>query len=102
MKTSENKMWEAWGEKANVLYTDWCTRQGKNPYRLFVLYAHAPVTQKEIAERTGLSKQTVSTVMRALKSEGMVSFSTGEADRREKKVSLTESGSGMQKKNWLL
>lgn len=41
---------------------------------------------------TGLSKQTVSTVMRTLKAEGLVSLHAGESDHREKKVCLTQKG----------
>ena len=41
---------------------------------------------------TGLSKQTVSTVMRMLKAEGLVSLRAGESDHREKKVYLTQKG----------
>ena len=94
MKISEDKMWEAWG-RTNALYTAWCATAGQNQYRVIVLYAieaHAPITQKDIADYTGLSKQTVSTVMRALKAEGLVSLHAGESDRREKKVCLTQKG----------
>ena len=94
MKISEDKMWEAWG-RTNALYTAWCAAAGQNQYRMIVLYAieaHAPITQKDIADYTGLSKQTVSTVMRALKVEGLVSLQAGESDRREKKVFLTQRG----------
>ena len=94
MKVSEECMWEAWG-RTNALYTAWCAASGQNQYRLFVLYAlyaHEPVTQKEIADSTGLSKQTVSTVMRALKTEGLVVLRAGETDRREKSVQLTQKG----------
>ena len=94
MQINENHMWEVWG-RTNALYTAWCASAGQNPYRLFVLYAlyaHEPVTQKEIADSTGLSKQTVSTVMRALKAEGLVVLRTGDTDRREKNVCLTQDG----------
>ena len=94
MQINENHMWEAWG-RTNALYTAWCASAGQNQYRLFVLYAlyaHEPVTQKEIADSTGLSKQTVSTVMRALKAEGYVVLRAGETDRREKTVILTREG----------
>lgn len=89
MKISEDKMWEAWG-RTNALYTAWCAAAGQNQYRVIVLYAieaHAPITQKDIADYTGLSKQTVSTVTRALKAEGLVSLQAGESDRREKRCS---------------
>lgn len=94
MKHTENKLWEVWG-RTNALYTAWCAEQGQNQYRLIVLYAldaHEPITQKEIADYTGLSKQTVSTVMRGLKAEELVSLCTGETDRREKAVRLTPEG----------
>ena len=94
MNTSKNHLWETWG-RTNALYTAWCAANGQNQYRLFVLYAlyaHEPVTQKEIADSTGLSKQTVSTVMRALKAEGLVELRTAESDRREKHVCLTQNG----------
>lgn len=41
---------------------------------------------------TGLSKQTVSAVVRTLKAEGLVSLCAGESDHREKKVYLTQKG----------
>ena len=94
MGRSEDKIWEAWG-RTNALYTAWCAAAGQNQYRVIVLYAidaHAPITQKHIADYTGLSKQTVSTVMRALKEEGFVSLQAGKSDRREKKVYLTQKG----------
>lgn len=94
MKDNPSKMWEGWG-RTNALYTAWCSSTGQNPYRLFVLYiinAHEPITQREIADCTGLSKQTVSTVMRTLKDEEYVSLSTGESDKREKNVHLTPKG----------
>lgn len=94
MKISEDKMWEAWG-RTNALYTAWRAAAGQNQYRIIVLYAieaHAPITQKDIADYSGLSKQTVSTVMRTLKAEGLVSLYAGESDHREKKVYLTQKG----------
>lgn len=93
MQLDSIKMWEAWG-RTNALYTLWCTAMGHNSYRLLVLYAinaHAPITQKGISDSTGLSKQTVSTVMRALKEEGYVALSPG-GDRREKNVAFTQAG----------
>ena len=94
MIKKSNAMWEAWG-RTNALYIKWCSGAEQNPYQLFVLYAlnvHEPITQKKIADYTGLSKQTVSTVMRTLKEEGYVTLGLGESDRREKNVKLTENG----------
>ncbi len=94
MNKDTRKLWEVWGQ-TNALYTQWCAAQNVNYYRQLVLYAleaHAPTTQKKIADDTGLSKQTVATVMRALKTEGLVDLSAGSGDRREKTVRLTEAG----------
>lgn len=94
MKREKDQMWEAWG-RTNALYASWCAAAGQNLYRIIVLYAieaHEPTTQKAIADYTGLSKQTVSTVIRALKAEGLVSLRAGETDRREKTVYLTQEG----------
>ena len=94
MNKDTRKLWEVWGQ-TNALYTQWCAAQNMNYYRQLVLYAleaHAPTTQKRIADDTGLSKQTVATVMRTLKAEGLVDLSEGSSDRREKTVRLTEAG----------
>ena len=88
------KIWEAWG-KGNALYSAWASDRNINSYQLFVLYAieeHEAITQKTIAETTGLSKQTVNTVIRALKRDGYVELTDGNVDRREKLVSLTSKG----------
>ena len=94
MSKDTRRLWEVWGQ-TNALYTQWCAARNVNYYRQLVLYAleaHAPTTQKKIADSTGLSKQTVATVIRALKAEGLVDLSTGSGDRREKTVRLTEAG----------
>lgn len=94
MSANAKKTWEAWGQ-ATSLYTLWASERNINPYRLFVLYAidgNSSVTQKRVSEVTGLSKQTVNTVVRALKKEGYIELSTAENDRREKFVALTSVG----------
>ena len=88
------KIWEAWGQ-ANALYTTWASERNINSYQLFVLYAidgYDTITQKMIAAYTGLSKQTVNTVIRALKEAGYLELSAGSGDRRERIVRLTASG----------
>lgn len=92
--TDAKKIWEAWGQ-ANALYTGWAAENGLNSYRLFVLYAidgHDEITQKRIAELTGFSRQTVNTVIRTLKAEGLIVLSPGTGDRREKTIRLTPAG----------
>lgn len=92
--TDAKKIWEMWGQ-TSALYTTWAAERSINSYQLFVLYAidgHDAITQKMVAERTGLSKQTVNTVVRALKADGYLALSAGSGDRREKLVSLTDAG----------
>ncbi|WP_325199950.1 MarR family winged helix-turn-helix transcriptional regulator [Oscillibacter sp.] len=94
MLPDDKRLWEAWGQ-ANALYTRWADARGINYYLLFVLYAldgQEAMTQKKICDCTGLTKQTVNSVIRALKDEGRVVLSPGREDRREKRVSLTEEG----------
>lgn len=94
MNKENRRLWEVWGQ-TNALYVQWCAAHDVNYYRQLVLYAleaHAPTTQKRIADNTGLSKQTVATVMRALKAEGLVAMSESGDDRREKYVRLTDTG----------
>lgn len=88
------KFWEAWGQ-ANSLYNSWAASQNVNCYQLFVLYAldgQEAITQKMIADYTGLTKQTVNTVIRSLKNNGYVILTPSEGDRREKQIKLTEKG----------
>ena len=94
MSYKNRKLWEVWGQ-TNALYMQWCSGRDVNSYRQLVLYAldsHEPTTQKRLADYTGLSKQTVATVMRSLKEEGFVTLSSGNGDRREKIVRLTDEG----------
>lgn len=49
-------------------------------------------TQKETCNCTGLTKQTVNSVIRFLKEDGYIELAPGLEDRREKKVILTKKG----------
>ena len=94
MKTDAKKIWEAWGQ-ANALYTTWASERNINSYQLMVLYAidgQDTITQKMIAEYTGLSKQTVNTVIRGLKKDGYIELISGISDRREKQIKFTAKG----------
>lgn len=91
MQQSPRKFWEVWG-RSDALYNRWAAAHGVNNYRLFVLYVldnHPGATQKAIADHAGLPKQTVNTVVRALRDEGYVTLSPASGDRREKNASLT-------------
>ena len=94
MQHSPRKFWEVWG-RSDALYNRWAAAHGVNNYRLFVLYVldnHPGATQKAIADHAGLPKQTVNTVVRALRAEGYVTLSPASGDRREKHASLTSAG----------
>ena len=94
MPTDEQKLWEVWGQ-ANGLYSSWAASKNINYYLLFVLYAldgQEAVTQKKICICTGLTKQTVNSVVRSLKEDGYIELAPGLEDRREKQIILTEKG----------
>lgn len=94
MLSDDKKFWGTWGQ-ANALYTRWADAHEINYYLLFVLYAldgQEAMTQKMICDCTGLTKQTVNSIVRSLKNEGYVILSPSMEDRREKQVALTEKG----------
>lgn len=94
MHTDVQKFWEVWGQ-ANGLYSSWAASKNFNYYLLLVLYAlegQKAMTQKKICICTGLTKQTVNSVIRSLKEDGYVDLAPGMEDRREKQVTLTDKG----------
>lgn len=94
MPADEQKLWEIFGQ-ANALYSSWAASKNVNYYLLFVLYAldgQKAMTQKKICTCTGLTKQTVNSVIRTLKKDGYIELFPGCKDRREKQISLTTKG----------
>ena len=94
MPTDEQKLWGVWGQ-ANEIYSSWAASKGINYYLLFVLYAlegQKAMTKKKICICTGLTKQTVNSVIRTLKEDGYIELASGCEDRREKQIILTEKG----------
>ncbi len=94
MPADEHKLWGVWGQ-ANGLYSSWAASKNINYYLLFVLYAlegQKAMTQKKICTCTGLTKQTVNSVIRSLKEEKYIELAPGLEDRREKQILLTEKG----------
>lgn len=94
MSADERKLWGAWGQ-ANGLYSLWAASRNVNYYLLFVLYAldgQEAMTQKKVCACTGLTKQTVNSVVRSLREEGYVELVPGVEDRREKRILLTQKG----------
>ena len=94
MQTEAQKLWGQWGQ-ANALYSFWAASKNINYYLLFVLYAldgQEAKKKKKICICTGLTKQTVNSVIRSLKVDGYIQLSPGSGDRREKQIALTEKG----------
>lgn len=94
MLTDEQKLWGIWGQ-TNRLYSSWAASKNINYYLLLVLYAlegQEAMTQKKICVCTGLTKQTVNSVIRSLKEEEYIALAPGCGDRREKQIILTEKG----------
>ena len=87
-------IYSTWAQ-GTYLYVKWAANRGINYYELLVLYAldnYESMTQKAIGDYFGLPKQTVHNVIRSLKEEKYIILKSGRADKREKCVSLTESG----------
>ncbi len=94
MSGDERKLWGVWGQ-ANGLYSSWAASRNINYYLLLVLYTlegQKAMTQKKICTCTGMTKQTVNSVIRSLKEDGYIELISGCEDRREKQVTLTEKG----------
>ena len=90
-----NKFWEVCGQ-SDSLYNRWANKHNINNVRLFVLYTldrNESLTQKRISLYTGLAKQTVSSVIQALKKEDIIILLPSiNSDKREKLVVLTDKG----------
>ena len=94
MKNYSDKILESWGQN-NALYVKWCNLNNYNFYQILVLYTmncHDIITQKRIADCNGLSKQTVSSVMKILKENNLVYLCEDSNDKRKKIVKFTEKG----------
>ena len=94
MSLERKKFWEVWGQ-SNALYEDWAAWKNINSNLLMVLYEldHGDyITQKMIADYTGIPKQTVNTVIKGLLEQEYVTLTCGKNDRREKLVVLTDEG----------
>lgn len=92
---NNKEFWESWGQ-TNALYNTWTMSHNINYYVLFVLYVldtHSSMSQKKICEYTGITKQTVNSVIRKLKQKNYVILSNDVEDKRARKVVLTEEGS---------
>ncbi len=80
--------------KITSAYSEYAHKNNTTYNRLMILYAIKEVpncTQKHIVECWGVPKQTVNTVVKRLKKDGMLEL-IKVVGKREKVISLTESG----------
>ena len=95
MNFESNKNFYAIWAKGNALYAKASHMLGVGYPELVVLYALKTgqnQTQKDISTGFGLLKSTVNTVIRELKQRGYVVLTFSDKDKRERLVSLTETG----------
>lgn len=78
------------------LYEDYARRQGLNGKSLsilmFIYYMSRGVTQNWISKKTYSSKQVVNATIKKFLDKGYIFFEENPADKRHKKVKLTEAG----------
>ncbi|WP_032511376.1 MarR family winged helix-turn-helix transcriptional regulator [Streptococcus suis] len=78
------------------LYEDYARRHGLNSKSLsilmFIYYISRGVTQNWISKKTYSSKQVVNATIKKFLDKGYVFFEENPADKRHKKVKLTEAG----------
>jgi len=76
-------------------YSIWANKKGIDPFRLDIYSGLVNIenpTQKLIAEKYYLPKQSVNNVVTGLVKKGMVSFKANPKDKREKIILLTKEG----------
>lgn len=81
--------------RINGMSYKWAQEHGLNAYTIKVLYSLGgsdPVTQKQICASSGMPKQTVNNIIRALEKDHLVVLRPHENDKREKVIALTEKG----------
>lgn len=95
-----NEMCSVWC-RADALYGRWAVQKHINYFVLLVLWVlqinSGGMTQKKISQYYGWPKQTTNSAIRTLKQEGMILLLPETADKREKKVILSEKGAVCQR-----
>lgn len=97
-ETFENQMerfYQLWYD-IRQQYSSWAKEQGTT-YNVIttirtILKEQGHCTQKLICERQHLPKQTVNTILKDFEEKGLVTFSESTEDKRNKLITLTESG----------
>lgn len=82
--------------EVNAIYDDYAKSVGLSYASLYVLDvihdSAGDCTQKEIAERTFLPKQTVNAIVKGFGEVGLVEIAGLDTDRRKKRIRLTGDG----------
>jgi len=58
------------------------------------LRAHGPLSQRQLAEREGVTPATISLLVRELRAEGLVDETADPHDARRRRLRLTRAGAG--------
>lgn len=77
------------------LYTRWAKKEGISYNKLAVImtiFENEQATQRKICLEWGLPKQTVSTICKSFEQDGLITYSIGADDSREKYMTLTAKG----------
>lgn len=81
--------------RTDYLYDEWNKLHGINSYVSIIVYmlAYSDIsTQRELSLCYNMPKQTVNNVINQLKNEGYITLVRDEADKRSKRIVLTEEG----------
>lgn len=87
--------WLSLMQTMDKLYEEYARKNGLTYMSFFILetiYDQKSCTQKQISAITLYPKQTVNMVIRAFQEKGWVSLNPEAADRRSKRICLTEAG----------
>lgn len=77
------------------LYADWAKQEGLSYNKLAVImtiFYGEKATQREICSEWALPKQTVSTICKGFEQTGLITYTAGTEDNREKYMALTAKG----------
>lgn len=81
--------------KIRSVYAKWAKFNNVNYHEMLILYTlrdYESCTQKQICEQYLMPKQTINNVIKTLEKLEYIKLETGENNRREKNIVLTEKG----------
>lgn len=84
-------------QMVNQVYEDWSLRHGITLYEMQVYYIilgekGASITQRELCEKLDAPKTSINSIIKKQLSRGYIQMTPNPQDRREKIISLTQSG----------